>query len=573
MMNEVSTENGPSLSRGIALAAETGIGALTLGGYLKEVTTRFGSREAAVMYVGDEVERWSYAQLWQRSLQVARSLFACGVGKGTRVGVLVTNRLEFLACVFGTALAGGIATTISTFFTVAELNDVLQASGCSVLLLERHVLKKDFATMLAELEPELTSAVAGQFASTRFPFLRHLATIDSNDGLGAIEGWQKFLERGDRVSPSLIDATAANVLPSDAGVLFFSSGSTGKVKGILSAHRGVCLQLWRWPQWYDIKEPPRTWSSNGFFFSGNFSSALGGTLSTGGSLILQRYFDAESALSLMEKERATMLLAWPHQWAQLQAASNYATTNLASMHYIDADSPIARHPTIATQWREPKHAYGSTETFTLISVFRSGTPPNVSGNSHGVPTAGSVIKIVDPLTGRPVPFGQRGEIAVKGPTLMLGYLGIPIDETLDEEGFFRTNDGGYIDEDGRLFWEGRLNDIIKTGGANVSPLEIDAVIRRLPGVKVSQTVGVADALLGELVVTCIVPHSGHLLSVDDVRTFAKQSLASYKVPRRVLFFSDNELQTTGSAKIKTAELRKLAAERIEAEKSPQTMRQ
>ncbi len=429
---------GLSFASGDPLSAEEGIGALTLGDYLREVTEHFAPREAAVLHHSDRVERWTYVDLWDRSVAVARALIASGVGKGTRVGLLMTNRLEFLSALFGTALAGGIATPISTFFTTTELEAVLRASGCSVLLLERRVLRKDFALMLRELEPQIPNTAPGQLTSLRFPYLRHLALVDSDTSDGAIEGWQPFLDRGETIAPALVEATAASMSPSDPGTLFFSSGSTGKAKGILSAHRGVCLQLWRWRRWYDIQQPPRTWSSNGFFFSGNFAMALGGTLSAGGSLILQRYFDAEAALTLIERERATMLLACPHQWAQLEAASNYPEADLSSLHYIDMDCPIARHPTVTTYWREPKQAYGSTETFTLISVFPAGTPGEATGKSHGLPPAGSVIKIVDPQTGEPVPLGERGEIAVKGPTLMLGYIGVPLDETLDDTGFFHT---------------------------------------------------------------------------------------------------------------------------------------
>lgn len=564
------TEKPLSIIRGIPLAEEPGIGALTLGGWLREVTSRHGPKEAAVMWLGEQAVRWSYDDLWRQSMAVARALVACGVGKGTRVGILVTNRPEFLAATFGTALAGGVATTISTFFTAAELDVVLQTAGCSVLLMDRHVLKKDFAAMLAGLEPAVASAAPGTLASTRFPYLTHLAMVDSEESFGAIEGWSTFLARGGSVAPERVEARAAQVVASDPGVLFFSSGSTGKVKAILSAHRSVCLQLWRWPQWYNFKPsvPARTWSANGFFWSGNFSMALGGTLSSGGTLLLQRWFDAGQALALMEKERATMILAWPHQWAQLESAPNYSSVDLSSMHYIDATTPIARHPTIQTDWPEPKQAYGNTETFTLITVFSSGTPPDIAGSSHGTPTAGSTIKIVDPFTGATMPMGERGEIAVKGPTLMLGYVGIPLDQTLDGEGFLRTGDGGYLDVlpdgRGRLFWEGRLNDIIKTGGANVSPIEIDDVIRQCPGVKVSQTVGVPDDLLGELVVTCIVPHAGATLDEAAVQAYAKQSLASYKVPRRVLFFSEHEIEVTGSAKIKTADLKVLVARKLEA---------
>ena len=561
----IDAARGLSISSGIALEDELGIGALTLGGYVQEIAARFGPAEAAVIYLAGVAQRWTYDDLLARSMEVARALVACGTGKGTRVGILATNRLEFLACLFGTALAGGIATTISTFFTAAELEVVLKESGCSVLLLERKVLKKDFAEMLVGIEPSIASATPGALASEKFPYLTHAAMIDSDEGLGGIEGWGTFLATGREVEPALVEARANATSPADPGVLFFSSGSTGKVKGILSAHRGVCLQLWRWAQWYDVVDPPRMWSANGFFWSGNFAMALGGTLSAGGSLILQRWFDPVEALELMAKEKANFLNAWPHQWAQLIDAPNWSTVDLSSLYYIDRDSPLAQHPSIKTPWKEPFQAYGNTEAFTLISVYPANSPPELTKGTHGVPTAGSTIKIVDPMSGETMPIGERGEIALKGPTLMLGYIGIPLDKSLDDEGFLRTGDGGFIDAQGRLIWEGRLNDIIKTGGANVSPIEIDDTIRTMGGIKISQTVGVPDDLLGELVVACIVPLDGVSLSEEAIKAHAKQTLASYKVPRRVLFFAEHELKTTGTAKIKTADLRKLAAERLAAE--------
>ena len=559
--------DGLSISRGIPLAEEAGIGALTLGGYLREITQKFGPRDAALLHLDGAVQRWTYTELWERSFEVARALVACDVGKGTRVGIIATNRLEFLSCLFGTALAGGVATTISTFFTGPEIDEVLKASGCSILLAERHVLKKDFGAILADLEPAVDSAAPGKIVSQRYPFLRQVAFIDTDAGQGAMEGWSDFRARGNSVPAQQVEARAASVMPSDPGILFFSSGSTGKAKGILCAHRAPCLQLWRWAKWYDIGDsnPPRTWSANGFFFSGNFAMTLGGTLTSGGTIVLQRWFDAGDALALMEAERVSQVIAWPHQWAQLEAAPNYPSVDLSALHYVDRDTLLARHPTVSTEWKEPAEAYGSTETFTLITVFAANSPREAVEGTHGIPTAGSTIKIVEPLTGKTMPIGERGEVAVKGPTLMMGYLGIPLDETLDDEGFFRTNDGGFIDELGRLHWEGRLNDIIKTGGANVSPIEIDLVIREHPDVMITQTVGVPDELLGEMVVSCVVARDGAEPDADAVRAFARERLAAFKVPRRIVFVTESDLKTTGSAKIKTADLRKLAADRLAAE--------
>ncbi len=553
-----------SRSHGIPLSEEPGLGDLTLPGFLRDVTRRFGDSEALVQTHSDgTLERWSYTELWEHSLAVAKSLVACGLGKGERVGVLMTNRAELLAAVFGTALAGGVATLLSTFSTAAELEYLLANAGCSVLLLEREVLKKDFSRILCELDPGILTAQPGALASNRFPFLRQLAMLDSDTPIGAIETWKVFLSRGEGIAGEQVHARAATVSPADPGVLFYSSGSTSKPKGILSAHRGVSIQLWRMPRLQGLEQGVRSWTANGFFWSGNFVMVVGSTLARGGSLVLQRTFAPQAALELMASERVSFLFAWPHQWAQLTDAPNWETVDLSRLVYIDIDSPIARHPTVTSQWVQPHHCYGNTETFTLSTAYPAGTSRQEAGDSHGLPLPGNSVKIVDPLSGQILPVGERGEIATRGPTLMLGYIGVPLDETLDNEGYFRTGDGGYIDSEGRLFWEGRLNDIIKTGGANVSPLEIDEVIRNCPGVKITQTVGVPHDMLGELVVTCIVAHQGDLLDEETVRNYAREKLASYKVPRRVLFFSAADLQLTGSAKVKTADLRELAARTLQ----------
>jgi acyl-CoA synthetase (AMP-forming)/AMP-acid ligase II len=555
-----------SISRGPALSEEADLGALTLGGFIREVTERFASRGALVEYRPDgKAVRWSYAELWEQSLAVARSLAACSLGKNERVGILMTNRVEFLAAIFGTALAGGTAVPLSTFSTAHELEYLLASSACSVLLMERQVLKKDFGQILFGLEPAAASAAPGEIASLKFPYLKFAAAIDAPSTEGAIEAWDSFLVRGKSISIAQIEARAATVHPSDPAALFFSSGSTSKPKGVLSAHRGISIQLWRLRNQEQLGDGVRSWTANGFFWSGNFAMVLGPTLAAGGTLVLQRTFQPEEALDLMQKEKVSFLFAWPHQWAQLTAASNWQTVDLSALKYMDADSPIAKHPTVRSTWLEPRHCYGNTETFTLSTTYPANTSRETANNSHGRPLPGNTIKIVDPMTGAVMPMGERGEIALKGATLMLGYLGVPLDETLDEDGYFRTGDGGYMDEEGRLYWEGRLNDIIKTGGANVSPIEIDSIIKDCPGVKVAQTVGVPHDTLGELVVTCIVPHDGAKLDEDAVRNFAKEKLASYKVPRRVLFFAESDLSLTSTNKVKTSDLRTLAAKTLEAE--------
>ncbi|MGI8334225.1 class I adenylate-forming enzyme family protein [Actinomadura scrupuli] len=554
-----------SIVSGPPFGTEPGLGALTLPGFLREVTADHGEREALVFHADEGVTRWSYAELWERAIEVARALRADGVGKDGRVGVLMTNRPEWVAAVFGISLAGGVAVTLSTFSTPSELDHLLRASGVSVLLFERTVAKKDFAALLTELEPRIDGAAPGALRSGRYPFLRRLAMIgDAAPGL-AIDTWETFLARGADQPRELVEATAAAVLPSDAAVLFFSSGSTSKPKGILSSHRGVATQLWRFRRMYRFgpEDDIRCWTANGFFWSGNFGMAIGATLASGGAIVLQPTFDAAEALALMQAERVNFPVAWPHQWAQLEGAPNWGTVDLSAMRFVDFNTPIARHPTVSAKWFEPGHAYGNTETFTITTCFPANTPPGVHADSSGEALPGVTVKIVDPLTGEVLPRGERGEICVKGPTLMLGYIGIPLDDTLDAEGFFRTGDGGRLDDLGRLFWEGRLTDIIKTGGANVSPREVDEALAAHPGVKMAHTIGLPHETLGEVVVACVVPHQGAGLGAEEIRSALRERLASYKVPRHVLFFAEEEIALTGSAKIKSSDLRELAAERLQ----------
>lgn len=560
-MNSIA-DPGLSIVSGPPLRDEPGLGSLTLPGFLREVTSEYADREALVFHTASDIVRWTYAELWERALEVARALRAIGVGKDTRVGILMTNRPEWISSFFGVSLAGGVAVALSTFSTPEELEYLLQASSVAVLLFERRVLKTDFCSVLRRLAPEIEATSPGTLQSTRFPFLRHLAMV--GDASPGVDTWDAFVIRGRSQPRELILATAQAAAPSDTAALFFSSGSTSRPKGILSAHRGIAIQMWRFRRVcrFGPQDNLRCWSANGFFWSGNFVMSLGATLAAGGCLVLQPTFAASEALELMAAERVNYPFAWPHQWAQMESAPNWPTVDLSSMRFADVKTPVARHPTVTAEWHLPDHAYGNTETFTISTIFELNTPPEVHGDSWGVALPGVTVKIVDPVTRRVVPRGTSGEICVKGPTLMLGYLGTPLADTLDDEGFFPTGDGGHLDELGRLYWHGRLTDIIKTGGANVSPLEVDEVLVAHPFVKIAKTVGLPHETLGEVVVACVIPHDGADVGAEEIRSYLRTRLASYKVPRHVLFFADDDLTLTGNDKIRLDDLRELAAQRL-----------
>jgi acyl-coenzyme A synthetase/AMP-(fatty) acid ligase len=363
------------------------------------------------------------------------------------------------------------------------------------------------------------------------------------------------------VPASVVESRSEAITPGDAGGLFFSSGTTSLPKGILHTQRAFAVQWWRWPRVFCIREPARSWTGNGFFWSGNVSMVVGTAFSTGGAVILQPLFEAEAALRLIETEKVTLMNGRPHQWARLQAASGWESADLSSLRYITKGEQVMEHPTVDTDWEMP-NSFGTTETMTILSSFDAETSEAYYAGSFGAPLPGNVLKIVDPQTGAVVPRGDRGELCIKGPTLMMGYIGKTREETFDDEGFYCTGDGGYVDAEGRLYWEGRLNDIIKTGGANVSPEEIDTAIASFPGVKRTQTVGLPHDTLGEMTVACIVPVDGVTLGEEALIEYLKERLASFKIPRRILFLTEEEFPLTGNEKAKAGEIRALAGKRL-----------
>ena len=546
-----------SLVHGPPLAEEVGQGAHSIPGFLAELKARHGPREAIVMRTDRGRAAWSYDELNASSVAVASALIAGGLGKDGRVGVLMANRPEYLAALFGIAMAGGVTVALSTFSTPSELAHLIEASAIQLLLFDTRVAKQDFGVMLRELPPS--------------PYLRRLVQLDSatdDEPLAPdYEGWDAFLASGGEVPAALVEARAASVMPSDAGGIFFSSGTTRLPKGVVHTQRAFCIQWWRWPRVFCMREPVRSWTGNGLFWSGNISLVVGTALATGGAAILQPVFSAGAALQVIEAEGVSFLAGRPHQWARVQGEPDWASADLSSLKYVTKGDLITEHPSVATAWKTPM-AFGTTETMTICTAFDEDTSAEDYDGSFGGALPGNILKIVDPLTLAIKPRGERGEFCVKGPTLMTGYLGKTLEQCFDDAGFFCTGDGGFIDAAGRFHWEGRLTDMIKTGGANVAPEEVDAAIAAFPGVKRTQTVGVPDDLLGEMVVACIVPMAGDTIDEKALLAFLKDRLARFKMPRRVLVLREEEFALTGNEKAKAADIRTVAIGRIASQSPP-----
>jgi acyl-CoA synthetase (AMP-forming)/AMP-acid ligase II len=549
--------------RGPPAETEEGMGALTLSGFLREVTRRYPEREALAFHGPDGVVRWTYRDLEREARRVARAVLGAGAGKDARVAILMGNRPEWVAALYGVALAGAVAVPLNTYFEPPELHYVLRHSDAALLLTQTRLLGHRYVEQLATLCPELETAVPGRLRSPRFPYLRRLVAVGLAEGRGAAEPWEAFLGSGDDVLEDLLDAASDEVTPADHALVIYTSGTTAVPKGVLHPHRGPAIQSWRFAQQLRLDPSVRVWSAFPFFWSAGLVMVIGATLAAGGCIVLQEHFEPGEALHLLESERVTSPHAWPHQLAELEDHPDWSRVNLSSIRHCEAFTSFGRHPTVHVEdaW-SPRAAYGLSETCTIISSLPCDTPREIRERSQGAVLPGNLVRIVDRDTGDALAADAIGEITVKGPTLMLGYVKKLPEECFDEDGFFHTGDAGYVDGDGYLHWTGRMTDMIKTGGANVSPVEIEETLLRHPGLKAALAIGIPDPKLGEMVVLCAVAHDQVSVDEDDVRGFLRGRVASYKIPRRVLFFDEDELSLTGNAKIRSDELRKLAMQRL-----------
>jgi acyl-CoA synthetase (AMP-forming)/AMP-acid ligase II len=252
---------------------------------------------------------------------------------------------------------------------------------------------------------------------------------------------------------------------------------------------------------------------------------------------------------------------------ELEAHPDWMNADLSALRHIESFGPFGRHPSVKVlenAW-SPRAAFGLTETFTIITSTPADAPAEIRDRATGRILPGNAIRIVDPATGEALPSGAQGEIAVAGASLMKGYVKVPREQTFDADGFFRTGDAGWMDEAGELHWTGRTSDMIKTGGANVSPVEIEMELLHHPALIAAGAVGVPHPTLGQIVVVVAVPQEGAAVDEEDVRGFLRGRLASYKIPRRVVFVREAELTLTGNQKIKPEDLRVLAAARLASE--------
>lgn len=524
---------------------------------------QFGSREMlAFAPLGKVTVRLSGLELRALVDAAATALATKGVTKGTHVGLLCTNRPEWVAWAFGAWRLGAVVVPLSTLWKPAELAFALRHADVELLIGMRTFRQRNYAADLAAVVPDVAGiSAATPLFSPSVPTLRHLLFFEPEDSA------PPTIPASAPELSSHVEALTDRVTPADRAAIFFTSGTTAQPKAVVHAHESLVISASRIAQALGIDASDTWWGHMPLFWTGGFVLGLLATWSGGGRVVLQERVEPASTLRLLETERCTIMAGW-HQAGPLLEHPDFSREKIAlrkgSIHPLAERFLATPHFAVGM--------YGLSETATCVACARWDDPPEVRTSSCGHPLPGTEVRIVDPEAGTELPPEATGEICVRGVTLMEGYYKVPRSETFDPEGFFHTGDLGFLDHDGRLHFVGRLKDVIKTAGVNVSAAEVEELLAQHPAVAAAHVVGVPHPVRGENVAAFVVLRNGASASDDDLLEFCRQRLASYKVPRHVLFIEAEEVPRTASGKIEKAKLRLLAAKRLQqgARETPNT---
>lgn len=514
----------------------------TLPGLLADAVARGPDHAALISARG----RLDYATLACRVDAVAAALAARGVAAGSRVGLLMPNWPEWLVLAFAVWRQGAVLVPLSTLYTPRELAHALHLAEVSTLVAVRAFLRHDYAARLERIAPGVTARTAAR--TDALPALRTLLLLEPPGSSDAAVDLAPLLA-GAGVPPPCAAAADA------PATICFTSGSTAEPKGVVHTQRALCRAAAANARVLGIGPDDRTWGYLPFFFAGGLVAVGLGTLAGGGAVVLQDVFEPAATLRLLEAERVSVFFAWPHQAEALLAEPGFAQARLHLRKGVGANARWA-----ASLYPSEHHAVGSwgmTEMPPLATAWPWDASLARRAGSHGRPVGAREVRIVDPDTGAVLGAGEDGEICVRGPELMTGYLGVPREACFDADGFFHTGDLGHLDADGALHFVGRLRDVIKTAGTNVAAAEVEAVLTEHPSVAAAYAVGVPEPRRGEDVGVFVVARGG--FDRDAVLAHCRRHLASYKVPRHLWLRREDELPQKGSGKVDKAALRAEAA--------------
>jgi acyl-CoA synthetase (AMP-forming)/AMP-acid ligase II len=490
-------------------------------------------------------DRLTFAEADRRSHELADALLTCGVGKGSRIGILFPNCAQWLIAWLAGARIGALSVPLSTFAPGAELARLVRHTDTQVLLMGTAIGGKNLVERVAAALPALADA-SPALALPEAPYLRRIHVWPSAD-----VGWASPWPRRGADQVSLTSFAESEVTPADPLVVVSTSGTTAQPKSVVHTHGGLVRHAWRLAHHRGVTPSDRIYSPMPFFWVGGLTMVVLQALSTGATILAQDTFEPGAALELLERERATFVSCWAQASQAMTDHPDFSKRDLSSVRggtLVEA-LPPHRRPDAAEL---TANTLGMTESggpHTIAEIPDTPLPPARRG-SFGIPLEGFEHRIVD-HDGRDLPTGHKGEILVRGPLMMDGLYKRERAEVFTDDGWYRTGDRGWFDDAGHLHFSGRTSALIKTAGSNVSPAEVESVLDALPGVVHSFVVGLTHPVRGQIVGAAVV--ASHSVDVEvspaSVVEHARQNLSSFKVPTVVRVLTEQELPMLPTGKV------------------------
>lgn len=530
-----------------------------LGDILDETAKKFPEREAIVF----RDQRITYRKFQERADILARGLIRLGVKKGDKVALWMSNHPEWLYTKFAISKIGAVMVAINTWYRLYELEYILKQSDTSTIIMIDRFLTNDFIGVITELCPELGRCEPGKLNSEKFPLLKSVICFSDKRYDGMFD-FKEIMGSGEQVSSDRLKEAQKSVKAGDVANILYTSGTTAFPKGVQLSHINIGRNGFNIGNRQNFTERDRLWLSVPLFFSFACCNATLTTITHGGCIVLQESFDPEEALMLMEKEQCTVYYGMTNMSLALldhPDLKKYNTKSLRTGVTVGAPEIIAR---VIKELgpREINNAFGLTETAAVASITSCRDPLEIRLHKVGKPLPGVEIKIVDHDTGKALSTGKEGEICIRGYNVTKGYYKKPKEtsDVIDSEGWFRSGDLGVLDEDNYLSFKGRIKDMLKSGGINISTLEVEEFLHRHPKVREAHVVGVPDKIKDEVGLAFIELKEGETCTEKEIIDFCKGQIASFKIPRHVIFGKDFPRTATG--KVQKFKLKELATEEL-----------
>ncbi len=528
--------------------------------FVRHLAEQWGDRDLVVL--GER--RLTYRGLEAQSRRLGRALLAAGVGPGSRVALLAPNGPEWVVGWMAAARIGAVVVLLNTFHQARELGWALAHCEADALLTVDRYLNHDYLARLEQAVPDLADQQRDAVSVESHPRLRAVwmwGETPPPGWCGTVDG---LLARTGEVSDEHFDGAAARVEPEDPIVVIYTSGSTSEPKGVVHSHSTVIVHPFNLLQFRDLRTGDMLYTSMPLFWVGGLSYTLVSAMHTGATVVFEERFEPGSTLELIERHRVTHVIGWPHIAKALVEHPSFAARDLSSIRGGSFDELLPVHLRVSDPRRKAT-SLGMTESHGPHSIEPLHVElPAGKEESFGRSVPGLERRIVDPDTGDEMPAGQPGEIWIRGYSLMLGLLGRDPADVFEPGGWYRTGDSGILDTDGHLYFRGRLGTVIKAGGTNVAPREVELAIESQPDVMHAFVVGVpADGGRGEAVAAAVVTKPGVGIDPEDLRSRLRADMASYKVPRHVAVFAlRSDLPWLESGKVDLQGLRRLLADRF-----------